>query len=61
MYAWNQLGRKVTKGEKGIRILAPMLCDEKLNLLGNYFPGDTAFTEAETAVSESEGHQSAQA
>ena len=24
MYAWNQLGRKVTKGEKGIRILAPM-------------------------------------
>ena len=25
MYAWNQLGRKVKKGEKGIRILAPML------------------------------------
>lgn len=25
MYAWNQLGRKVRKGEKGIRILAPML------------------------------------
>jgi hypothetical protein len=24
MYAWNQLGRKVIKGEKGIRILAPM-------------------------------------
>ena len=24
MYAWNQLGRRVTKGEKGIRILAPM-------------------------------------
>ncbi len=25
MYAWNQLGRKVKKGEKGIRILAPMM------------------------------------
>lgn len=25
MYAWNQLGRKVKKGEHGIRILAPMI------------------------------------
>jgi hypothetical protein len=25
MYAWNQLGRKVKKGSKGIRILAPMI------------------------------------
>jgi hypothetical protein len=25
MYAWNQLGRRVTKGEKGIRILAPII------------------------------------
>ena len=25
MYAWNQLGRKVRKGEQGIRILAPMI------------------------------------
>src|ERR1700676_4570815 len=25
MYAWNQLGRRVKKGQKGIRILAPML------------------------------------
>src|SRR5487761_1813589 len=25
LYAWNQLGRKVKKGEKGIRILAPMI------------------------------------
>lgn len=25
MYAWNQLGRKVVKGQKGIRILAPMI------------------------------------
>ena len=25
MYAWNQLGRKVRKGEKGIRILAPIV------------------------------------
>jgi hypothetical protein len=25
MYAWNQLGRKVAKGEKGIRILAPLI------------------------------------
>src|ERR1700761_7670905 len=25
MYAWNQLGRKVKKGEKGIRILAPIV------------------------------------
>ena len=25
MYAWNQLGRKVIKGQKGIRILAPMI------------------------------------
>jgi hypothetical protein len=25
LYAWNQLGRKVKKGERGIRILAPMM------------------------------------
>src|SRR6202051_4536140 len=25
LYAWNQLGRRVKKGQKGIRILAPML------------------------------------
>src|ERR1700730_14985797 len=25
MYAWNQLDRKVIKGQKGIRILAPMI------------------------------------
>ena len=25
LYAWNQLGRKVKKGQKGIRILAPMI------------------------------------
>lgn len=25
LYAWNQLGRKVRKGEKGIRILAPII------------------------------------
>ncbi len=25
MYAWNQLGRRVRKGEKGIRILAPVI------------------------------------
>ena len=25
MYAWNQLGRKVIKGQTGIRILAPMI------------------------------------
>ena len=25
LYAWNQLGRKVKKGEKGIRILAPVI------------------------------------
>ncbi|QHN03991.1 DUF1738 domain-containing protein [Granulicella sp. WH15] len=25
MYAWNQLGRRVKKGEKGIRILVPMI------------------------------------
>jgi len=25
MYAWNQLGRRVKKGEKGIRILAPLI------------------------------------
>jgi hypothetical protein len=25
MYAWNQLGRKVIKGQRGIRILAPMI------------------------------------
>lgn len=29
MYAWNQLGRKVKKGEKGIRILAPMIGTRK--------------------------------
>ena len=25
LHAWNQLGRKVKKGQKGIRILAPMI------------------------------------
>ena len=25
IYAWNQLGRKVKKGEHGIRILAPVI------------------------------------
>ena len=25
LYAWNQLGRLVKKGEKGIRILAPII------------------------------------
>ncbi len=25
LYAWNQLGRKVRKGEHGIRILAPVI------------------------------------
>jgi N-terminal domain of anti-restriction factor ArdC len=25
MYTWNQLGRKVRKGERGIRILAPIV------------------------------------
>jgi len=25
MYAWNQLGRRIRKGEKGIRILAPII------------------------------------
>jgi antirestriction protein ArdC len=25
LFAWNQLGRKVRKGEKGIRILAPII------------------------------------
>jgi hypothetical protein len=25
LYAWNQLGRKVMKGQKGIRILAPII------------------------------------
>ncbi len=25
LYAWNQLGRKVSKGQKGIRILAPVI------------------------------------
>ena len=25
LYAWNQLGRRVKKGERGIRILAPII------------------------------------
>ena len=29
LYAWNQLGRKVIKGQKGIRILAPMIGSRK--------------------------------
>lgn len=29
MYAWNQLGRRVKRGEKGIMILAPMLGKKK--------------------------------
>ena len=29
LYAWNQLGRKVMKGQKGIRILAPMIGSRK--------------------------------
>ncbi len=29
LYAWNQLGRKVMKGQKGIRILAPVIGSRK--------------------------------
>ncbi len=29
LYAWNQLGRKVKKGQKGIRILAPLIGTRK--------------------------------
>ena len=29
LYAWNQLGRKVIRGQKGIRILAPMIGTRK--------------------------------
>ena len=29
LYAWNQLGRKVSKGQRGIRILAPMIGTRK--------------------------------
>ncbi len=29
LYAWNQLGRKVMKGQKGIRILAPLIGSRK--------------------------------
>jgi hypothetical protein len=29
LYAWNQLGRKVMKGQRGIRILAPMIGTRK--------------------------------
>jgi hypothetical protein len=29
LYAWNQLGRKVSRGQKGIRILAPMIGTRK--------------------------------
>ena len=29
LYAWNQLGRKVMKGQKGIRILAPLIASRK--------------------------------
>jgi hypothetical protein len=29
LYAWNQLGRKVSKGQKGIRILTPMIGSRK--------------------------------
>ena len=31
LYAWNQLGRKVRKGQKGIRILAPMIGTKRKN------------------------------
>jgi len=31
MYAWNQLGRRVKKGEKGIRILAPIIGIKRKN------------------------------
>ena len=31
MYAWNQLGRRVKRGEKGIMILAPMLGKKRNN------------------------------
>jgi hypothetical protein len=30
LYTWNQLGRKVSKGQKGIRILAPMIGTRKM-------------------------------
>ncbi len=29
LYAWNQLGRKVMKGQKGVRILAPLIGSRK--------------------------------
>ena len=35
LYAWNQLGRKVKKGQKGIRILAPMLGTQAQEGLGS--------------------------
>ncbi len=31
LYAWNQLGRKVKKGQKGIRILAPLIGTRRKN------------------------------
>ena len=42
LYAWNQLGRKVKKGERGIRILAP--------LIGTRRKKDTETVEASTAT-----------
>jgi hypothetical protein len=29
MYAWNQLGRRAKKGQKGIRILAPLIGNKR--------------------------------
>jgi hypothetical protein len=45
MYAWNQLGRRVKRGEKGIMILAPMLGKKR----------DNTDAHSENALSENNG------
>jgi hypothetical protein len=42
LYAWNQLGRKVTKGQKGIRILAPRIGNRKKKDIDNEGSKDSA-------------------
>jgi hypothetical protein len=50
LYAWNQLGRKVKKGQKGIRILAPMVGTRKKKNTEQQQSSDPAATHKPVSV-----------
>ena len=51
MYAWNQLGRRVKRGEKGIQIFAPMLGRRRRN--ASQPSGESDATDAKTTEARS--------